>query len=195
MSEWGEAVLGSSTGGGARDSSERSSGDEVNTPTLTASTLSIPTPVTPQDYDALPSSVTTLKGLVFGGSGKFDKEKSLPPPLPTGRLRTPGSSTNLKATVTTNTKSTRTGGQSSLESRFFSYAGLCSPSHTLFTRLSFFGLDVSIRTYKFYDLLSFSYNSFPSHSASFTFQLAKIFLFIYSSSVLFRASGFVNHHC
>ena len=124
----GRSSLGSSTGGGgARDSSgssllepptsfhrpalsKRSSGDEVNTPTSTASTLSIPMPVTPQDYDALLSSVTTLKGSVFGGSGKFDKEKSLLP-LPTGGLRRSGSSTNLKATVTsatTNAKSTPT---------------------------------------------------------------------------------------
>lgn len=115
----GRSSLGSSTG--ARDSSgssafdhpmmssryrrvtptKKPSGDEVGTPSSTASTLSIPMPATPRDYDGLSSSTTPVKGSGLGM--KFNKEKSLPP-LPSGGLRRPSSRANL--TANSNSKST-----------------------------------------------------------------------------------------
>ncbi|KIM35048.1 hypothetical protein M413DRAFT_369576 [Hebeloma cylindrosporum] len=119
----GRSSLGSSAGG-TRDSSgsstfdhpnpskyrrvtptKRPSGDEVGTPTSTASTLSIPMPATPRDYDGLSSSTTPVKGSVVGLGMKFNKEKSLPP-LPSGGLKRPSSRTNLVSKSTSNSKST-----------------------------------------------------------------------------------------
>ena len=123
----GRSSLGSSTG--ARDSSgssifdnptvqtqsryrrptKRPSGDEVGTPSSTASTLSIPMPGTPRDYDALLSATTPVGGSSSGLGMKYNKEKSLPP-LPSGGLKRPASRTNLVASSnsksTSNTKST-----------------------------------------------------------------------------------------
>jgi len=119
----GRSSLGSSTG--ARDSSgsstfdhprvqtqsryhrqmptKRPSGDEAGTPSSPASTLSIPMPGTPKDYDALLSATTPVGGSSSGLGIKFNKEKSLPP-LPSGGLKRPASRTNLVAN--SNSKST-----------------------------------------------------------------------------------------
>lgn len=86
------------TPSGAKDSSgdrhgkglptpmKKASQDDVNTtPSSTASTLSIPMPLTPRDIDHSTATASTTKALSEKKS-LYDKEKSLPP-LPAGGLK------------------------------------------------------------------------------------------------------------
>ncbi|PPQ90507.1 hypothetical protein CVT25_014189 [Psilocybe cyanescens] len=75
-------------GKGLPTPTKKSSQDDVNTtPSSTASTLSIPMPLTPRDLD--PSTTTTsIAKALSEKKAVYDKEKSLPP-LPAGGLKMP----------------------------------------------------------------------------------------------------------
>ncbi|KAF8171133.1 hypothetical protein BJ912DRAFT_887235 [Pholiota molesta] len=74
--------------------------DELNTPSSTASTLSIPMPATPRDDDASLSASTTTPVSGIKKRSTWDKEKSLPP-LPPGGLRKTPSTSHFEAATST----------------------------------------------------------------------------------------------